>query len=434
MNVDFIPESWGWKQEFFSAWNAAVVNEKEFSAQEEGSVTGPDSVPMPARVTGREFHQYEVVCPDFSGRPGFPRMQTVPGIYGDVRVSGRFDYTAASRAEYPVPGDWVLVECEAGAFRINAVLSRRSALSRTAAGPKTEEQVLAANLDMVCLVFALDGGRNFLERLLERALVAARNSGASVCVVLNKADLAPEEEKEYALAAVAYAAPDVPAVCVSAKTGEGIDILMQFLSPGDTIGVLGKSGVGKSALVNALAAYGSGKNGPGAAQCVAQSTATCTGLCAVDGTDTEKTAGTAESTGPAAKEGHIREADHRGRHTTTSSRLYRLPSGILMIDSPGIRELKIWGRTDSVDDGFPEIAELAGRCRFSDCSHTGEPGCAVLEALAEGQIDESRYRAWLNLQREQQWMERRTNDQARRAEKEKWKRISKFQKELKRSR
>ena len=426
MNVDFIPESWGWKQEFFSAWNAAAVNGKEFSAQEEGSESEPDSVPMPARVTGREFHQYEVVCPDFSGRPGFPRTRIAPGIYGDVRVNGRFDYTAASRAEYPVPGDWVLVEQESGTLRISAVLSRCSALSRTAAGPKTEEQVLAANLDMVCLVFALDGGRNFLERLLERALVTARNSGASVCVVLNKADLAPEEEKEYALAAVAYAAPDVPSVCVSAKTGEGIEGLMQFLSPGDTIGVLGKSGVGKSALVNALAAYGTGKSSP----CAAQRTE----LCAAYGTDTEETAGTAESTGPAAKEGHIREADHRGRHTTTSSRLYRLPSGILMIDSPGIRELKIWGSTDSVDDGFPEIAELTGRCRFSDCSHTGEPGCAVLEALNAGQLDEARYRAWLDLQREQQWMERRTNEQARRADKEKWKRISKFQKELKRSR
>jgi ribosome biogenesis GTPase len=105
-----------------------------------------------------------------------------------------------------------------------------------------------------------------------------------------------------------------------------------------------------------------------------------------------------------------------------------------MIDSPGIRELKIWGSTESVGDAFPEIAELTGRCRFSDCSHTGEPGCAVLEALNAGQLDEARYRAWLNLQREQQWMERRTDEQARRADKEKWKRISKFQKELKRNR
>jgi hypothetical protein len=124
MNVDFIPESWGWKQEFFSAWNAAAVDEKEFSAQKDGAAPDAESVLMPARITGREFHQYEVVCPDFSGRPGFPRMQTVPGIYGDVRVSGRFDYTASSRAEYPVPGDWVLVDCEAGALRIKAVLSR----------------------------------------------------------------------------------------------------------------------------------------------------------------------------------------------------------------------------------------------------------------------------------------------------------------------
>ncbi len=381
--LDYSPESWGWKPELFAAWAQAV---------DANPLLGKCLL---ARVVARERHLYEVVCPDFAGRPGFAgtgdRAVGI-GLFDDVRVSGRFEYGAAGPADYPVIGDWVFVDVEGDSVRVQAVLDRRSALSRGSAGPKSEEQALAANVDVVFLVFALDGGRNFLVRFLERALVVAKNSGASCCIVLNKADLASVEARDEAIASANRAAPQTPVVALSARTGEGVGDLSSIVSPGETVCMLGKSGVGKSALVNALAGIA-----------------------------------------PVAREGYVREDDLRGRHTTTSSRLYRLESGLLLIDSPGIRELKLWGDSDSLAGGFPEIAELASRCRFDDCGHGAEPGCAVRAALESGELDGARYRAYLDLAREQAWMERRTDDRARRENDQKWKRISKFQKELKRN-
>ncbi len=389
-SVSLAPESWGWKPEFFADWASR------------------NSALLPARVTGREHHSYEILIPDFSRRPGFGALSIEAGFRGDVRVSGRFEYEARERSEYPAPGDWVLVDPAESLLRVHGVLGRRSSLSRAAAGPTSEEQVLAANIDTLFLVFALDGGRNFLARLLERSLFVARNSGAAPCIVLNKADLATEETRAAALAEAARLAPTVPVVALSAKSGEGIADLSALLSPGETVGMLGKSGVGKSALVNALASVGGRAAGA---------------------------AGTAVAAGTAlAREGQVREDDRQGRHTTTSSRLFRLDSGILMIDSPGIRELKIWGDAEGLDEGFPEIAELAGRCRFGDCSHGNEPGCAVREALETGELEEERFAAWKNLRREQAWMERRSDARAAREETEKWKKIAKYQKELKKNR
>jgi ribosome biogenesis GTPase / thiamine phosphate phosphatase len=379
------------KGEFHAAWAAAVEGESPLKSL------------VPARVTGREHHLYEVVCPDFSGRPGFECYPSIPGRHENLRVTGRFEFGAAGPAEFPATGDWVLVDPTEAALRIHAVLPRRSVLSRGRAGGKTEEQVLAANIDTLFLVFALDGGRNFLPRLLERGLVVARNSGAIPCIVLNKADLAGREDRELALAAAAHAAPTVPVVALSARTGEGIAELLAYLSPGETVGMLGKSGVGKSALVNALG--GSGGDGGDFAQ---------------DGD-------------ALAVEGEVREFDLRGRHTTSSSHLYRFDSGILLIDSPGIRELKVWGDAEGLDGGFPEIAELADHCRFSDCTHSTEAGCAVLGALDTGEIDGARYHAFMELAKEQAWLACRNDEQARRAYDQKWKQISKLQKELKRS-
>lgn len=395
MSDFFIPEAWGWKGEFQAAWAATIEEE------------GGRRPLVPARVIGREHHSYRLLRPDFSGRPGFEGMPESPGAYEDVKVSGRFEYLARTPADYPATGDWVLTDPTEAAPRIHAVLPRRSSLSRGGAGDRTEEQVLAANIDTLFLVFALDGGRNFLVRLLERGLVIARNAGATPCIVLNKADLADHERREAALAEAARIAPTAPAVALSAMTGEGLADLSSYLSPGETVGMLGKSGVGKSALVNALGAWGH-KPGGAAAQ--------------------------AERTPPLAREGQIREDDLRGRHTTTSSRLYRLDSGILLIDSPGIRELKIWGDADGLSGGFPEIAELAETCRFSDCTHSGETGCAVLEALNAGALEAERYLAYLELSKEQAWLERRRNEGSARAEKQKWKRISKLQKEVSKSR
>lgn len=388
-NESYIPEAWGWKQDCLAAW-AALIDENPNAS---GFV--------PARVTGREHHLYELVCPDFRERPLFAGATAITnalapvGRIGGARVSGRFEYAAAGPADYPVTGDWVLAEQDeaGGAPRIQHVLPRRSALSRARAGTVSDEQVLASNVDVIFLVFALDGGRNFLVRFLERALVVAKNSGAECRIVLNKADLATAEERAQALDDARAAAPNVPVIALSAKTGEGVGELSALASRGETACMLGKSGVGKSALVNALA-----------------------------------------SGATLAREGRVREDDLRGRHTTTSSALYRLESGLLLIDSPGIRELKLWGDAEGLALGFPEIAELAESCRFADCAHEGEPGCAVQEALATGALDQRRYLAYLDLVKEQAWIERRDDDRARRENDQKWKQISKFQKELKKSR
>lgn len=360
------------------------------------------------------------------------------GLYRNIRVSGAFAFRTTGGADYPVTGDWVLLDPEEDGLRIHRVLPRQTALSRGAAGDKTEEQVLAANIDTLLLVFALDGGRNFLRTFLERALVVARSAGCGVSIVLNKADLADADARRNALETAALAAPGSLVVAVSAKTGEGLEELSRYFSAGETLGVLGKSGVGKSALIRALSsvtgtplvaaslagrplAAGSLAGAPGAPEAPEVSEAGLDGGSPLD-----------EEAAP--REGAVRESDRKGRHTTTSSRLYRLPSGILIIDSPGIRELKLWADGDDLAASFSDIAGLAEQCRFSDCSHEGEPGCAVQAALASGELDEGRYRSYLQLKREQAWLDRRLDDQALRAEKARWKQISKFAKSLQKSR
>lgn len=375
------PESWGWRGDIFAAWQDA-----------QSRCSG--SYPVPARILSREHHLYEALCPDFSGRPGMESVPPGGGTLKGLRVSGRFELHARGAADFPSAGDWVLLDSRGESARIQGILPRRTVLSRGMAGPTAEEQVLAANVDTLILAFALDGGRNFLARFLERALVTARNSGASAVIVLNKIDLASEETREEALQEAHRLASSVPVFAVSARTGEGIREMAQCLSPGETAGLLGKSGVGKSALVNAL---GEGGSAP-------------------------------------AREGANRDNDRRGRHTTTSSTLYRLPSGVLMLDGPGIRELKLWGDAEGLEGAFGDIEEIAGRCRFADCSHGAEPGCALREALEAGAVDPARYRSWLNLRREMAWAERRSDERARREDAEKWKRISKLQKELRRER
>ncbi|MFQ3546784.1 MAG: GTPase RsgA, partial [Termitinemataceae bacterium] len=203
-------------------------------------------------------------------------------------------------------------------------------------------------------------------------------------------------------------APGVPVFIVSAKTGEGIEDLRRYFNAGETLGVLGKSGVGKSALIRALGFEAAAS--------------------ADDDVKRYHPLFTADE--ESLREGAVREKDRKGRHTTTSSRLYPLASGFLIIDSPGIRELKIWGEQEDIADAFPEIAELAAQCRFSDCSHMQEPGCAVRNALEHGVLDEARFQSYVALLKEQKWLERRIDDQAMRAEKARWKQIAKFQKNL----
>ncbi|WP_304226289.1 GTPase RsgA [Gracilinema caldarium] len=404
------PETWGWKGIFHGFWQSAC--------QEDGRIY------IPGRIIRREYHQYDVVIPHYIDEPPMLAAACMAGLCRNIRVSGAFAFRTTGGADYPVTGDWVLLDPEEDSLRIHRVLPRQTALSRGAAGDKTEEQVLAANIDTLLLVFALDGGRNFLRTFLERALVVARSAGCGVCIVLNKVDLADAETRRNALATAALAAPGSPVVAVSARTGEGLEELNRYFSAGETLGVLGKSGVGKSALIGALNGV---KGSPlaaaplSAAPLAGDPEASLGGSSALD-----------EEAAP--REGAVRESDRKGRHTTTSSRLYRLSSGLLIIDSPGIRELKLWADGDDLAASFSDIAGLADQCRFSDCSHEGEPGCAVQAALASGDLDEGRYRSYLRLKREQAWLDRRLDDQAMRAEKARWKQIAKFQKSLQKSR
>jgi ribosome biogenesis GTPase / thiamine phosphate phosphatase len=275
---------------------------------------------------------------------------------GDLSAepSGRLRHDAEAGG-LPVAGDWVVVrrhEDESGAI-IHAVLPRRSSISRKAAWLATEEQVLGANIDVVFLVAGLDGDLNL--RRLERYLATVWNSGAEPVVVLSKADLC--DDVRAALAEVQSVAIGLPVHVASGLTGEGVDELRPYAAENRTVALLGSSGVGKSTLINRLR-----------------------------GEDVQAVAG-------------LRK-DGRGRHTTTARELIRLPSGGLLLDTPGIRELQLWDVGEGFDTTFADIEELAGRCRFADCGHEGEPGCAIQHALSEGTLDEERYNSYRKLQRE----------------------------------
>jgi ribosome biogenesis GTPase len=253
-----------------------------------------------------------------------------------------------------VAGDWVAVQAVPGEARgiVRAVLPRRTRFARKEPW-LTEEQVVAANVDTVFLV--TDCGRDFKPRRLERYLTATWDSGADPVIVLTKSDLADDVWKTVAEAeAVAFG---VPVHAVSSVTGEGLDDLDQYLVPGRTVALLGSSGVGKSTLANRLLG--------------------------------EELLATAE----------IR-SDGRGRHTTTHRELVRLPGGALLLDTPGMRELQLWADESALGETFADVAALAEQCRFTDCAHTSEPGCAVRAALADGSLPEVRWESYRKLQRE----------------------------------
>ncbi len=297
-----------------------------------------------------------------------------------ARVSGRLRHRAASRADFPAVGDWVAVQPpeQSGDSRILAVLPRRSRFSRRAAGDPTEEQVVAANIDTVFLVGGLDG--DFNPRRIERYLLVAVESGASPVIVLNKSDLVPNPD---ALADVVRASVgDVPVHVVSCRVPGSLDLLRRYLGVGQTGALLGSSGVGKSSIVNRLVGH------------------------------------------ELLKTEEVRESDSRGRHTSTARQLIALPDSGVLIDTPGMRELQLWDSGD-VQNAFGDVDALAADCRFRDCRHREEPGCAVLAAVESGTLPRGRLESYQKLQDEQAFHARQVDQRAQIEERRRWKVLTK---------
>ncbi|MFI4965588.1 MAG: ribosome small subunit-dependent GTPase A [Caulobacterales bacterium] len=298
------------------------------------------------------------------------------------RISGRFAHEAAEGG-YPVTGDWVAVELKGGAAVIAQVLPRSTAFTRMAAGTSRDMQVVAANVDTALLAASLNADLNL--RRLERYLATAYESGAQPVILLTKADAC--EDPEPLIGSVQAVASGVPVLAVSVRTGQGLAALSALLAPGKTAVLLGSSGVGKSTLVNALA---------GAELMATQA---------------------------------IREGDAHGRHTTTHRELIRLPSGALILDTPGMRELALWDSEAGVAAAFAEttaqVEAIAQGCRFRDCAHDREPGCAVQAALADGTLDADRWQSFRKLQRELAHMVRKDDPLAAAAERKRWAAVNK---------
>jgi ribosome biogenesis GTPase len=286
---------------------------------------------------------------------GESRVRPGAALYDDSGLSG------------PAVGDWVALRGELAV----AVLPRTSAFVRTVAGRTSAAQVVAANLDTVLVIDSLAGDARL--RRVERYLAVAWSSGATPVVVLTKADLC--DDVAAAVAQVGDDALGVEVLAVSSVTGDGLDAVRALLSHGRTGALVGPSGVGKSSLVNAL------------------------------------------SGGEIAATGGIRESDGRGRHTTTARELHLLPGGGLLVDTPGMRELALYEDTAGVATAYADVALLAAECRFRDCGHRTEPGCAVAAAIGDGRLDPARYRAWRKLQAEAHRQLLRVDARARAAEK-----------------
>ena len=297
--------------------------------------------------------------------------------YADLAGKLRHELKGGGGGGHPAVGDWVALRPSTGDGRavIHAILPRKSKFSRKSPGQRTEEQVVAANVDTIFLVSGLDG--DFNPRRIERYLTAAWDSGAQPVVVLNKLDRC--DDPETCLLEAQSIAMGVPVHRVSALTGANVEELSAYLGLGQTVGLLGSSGVGKSTLTNRLL-----------------------------GREAQRTA-------------EVREGDDRGRHTTTHRELFLAPTGGLLIDTPGLREIQLWegDQGGGIEGAFPDVEALAEGCRFDDCRHQGEPDCAVAAAAESGNLPAERLESYRKLQRELKQIHIRQDELARIQEKKK---------------
>lgn len=296
-------------------------------------------------------------------------------------VSGKFRYNALRASDFPAVGDFVVFDLQPGQTDavIHEVLPRKSVFIRKAAGTGNTQQVVAANIDTVFICMSLN--RDFNLRRLERYLSVARNSGATPVIVLTKADLCPDVEPFLSSVRSVAAGADVVVTCAAQE--DGCQKLLPYIREGKTVALIGSSGVGKSTLINRLL-----------------------------GEDRLDTNG-------------LRN-DDRGRHTTTRRELFLLKTGGMVIDTPGMRELGLWDTDEGLDQSFSDVEALAAQCRFRDCRHMGEPGCAVREAIRKGALSEERLQSYQKLKAENSYAEDTQEYLAQK--KQKFKNISKINK------